>query len=90
MMNVSLLDMNTANTLLAGHQQAFDALAELLAEENKLTNLTRITDPQQVRIRHFLDSLAVLPILDAMAAGRERFAVVDVGSGAGFPLGCSL
>jgi 16S rRNA (guanine527-N7)-methyltransferase len=85
MMNVSLLDMNTANTLLAGHQQAFDALAELLAEENKHTNLTRITDPQQVRIRHFLDSLAVLPILDVMAAGRERFAVVDVGSGAGFP-----
>lgn len=85
MMNVSSLDMNTAGTLLAGHQQAFDTLAKLLAEENKHTNLTRITDPQQVRIRHFLDSLAVLPILDAMAAGREHFSVVDVGSGAGFP-----
>ncbi len=79
------LHIDILEALLAGHQQAFDALAELLAEENKHTNLTRITDPQQVRIRHFLDSLAVLPILDAMAAGRERFSVADVGSGAGFP-----
>jgi len=79
------LHIDKLEALLAGHQQAFDALTELLAEENKHTNLTRITDPQQVRIRHFLDSLAVLPILDAMAAGRARFSVVDVGSGAGFP-----
>jgi 16S rRNA (guanine527-N7)-methyltransferase len=85
MLKLQTLHIDTLEALLAEHQQAFDALAELLAEENKHTNLTRITDPQQVRIRHFLDSLAVLPILDAMADGRERFSVVDVGSGAGFP-----
>ncbi|MEN6308617.1 MAG: 16S rRNA (guanine(527)-N(7))-methyltransferase RsmG [Anaerohalosphaeraceae bacterium] len=79
------LHIDKLETLMSQHQQAFDALAEMLAEENKHTNLTRITDPQQVRIRHFLDSLAVLPILDGMAAGCECFSVADVGSGAGFP-----
>jgi 16S rRNA (guanine527-N7)-methyltransferase len=48
-------------------------------------NLTRITDPSEVEVRHFLDSLtAALPVLDRLQIG-ERLRLVDVGSGGGMP-----
>lgn len=53
---------------------------ELLAEKNRVMNLTAITDPDEVARLHFLDSAALL----ALADFRER-TVVDVGTGAGFP-----
>jgi 16S rRNA (guanine527-N7)-methyltransferase len=62
-----------------------DQFGAALREGNQRVNLTRITDPAQVEIRHFLDSLtAVLPLRDLL---RERAAlrVVDVGSGGGLP-----
>lgn len=52
-----------------------------LCEWNKTTNLTSIIDPEEVIIKHFLDSL-----LGLIATGfREQAVVVDVGSGGGFP-----
>jgi 16S rRNA (guanine527-N7)-methyltransferase len=80
------LDISTLPDLLTQHQQAFDTLAQLLIEENKHTNLTRITEPNQIRIRHFLDSLAVLPVLDKLAQNKSSLAIADIGSGAGFPV----
>ena len=62
---------------------AVDALAEygrLLLEQNQVMNLTAITDPDQVADLHFLDSAALIPL-----AGWENKAVIDVGTGAGFP-----
>ena len=53
---------------------------ELLAEKNKVMNLTAITDPADVASLHFLDSAALLTLADF----REK-SVVDVGTGAGFP-----
>ena len=55
--------------------------AKIILETNKTMNLTRITEPAEMAHKHFLDSLAparlgLLP---------ERGAVLDVGSGAGFP-----
>lgn len=44
-------------------------------------NLTAITDPAAVAVRHVLDSLAAVPAL--RARGLDRF--VDLGSGGGFP-----
>jgi 16S rRNA (guanine527-N7)-methyltransferase len=72
--------------LLTQHQQAFEALSSLLIEENEHINLTRITEPNQIRIRHFLDSLAVLPVLDQLAGNKSSLRIADVGSGAGFPV----
>lgn len=54
--------------------------AELLAEKNKVMNLTAITDPAEVARLHFLDSAALLTLADFRGK-----AVVDVGTGAGFP-----
>lgn len=80
------LDISALPDLLTQHQPAFDALSQLLIEENKHTNLTRIIEPNQIRVRHFLDSLAVLPILDQLAGNKSSLKIADVGSGAGFPV----
>ncbi len=52
---------------------------QLVLEANRSFNLTAITDPREMLVKHLLDSLscAALPEL----SGR----VADVGSGAGFP-----
>lgn len=52
---------------------------ELLALWNEKINLTAITDDGGVIIKHFQDSLTVLPFIP------ENAPVIDVGTGAGFP-----
>jgi 16S rRNA (guanine527-N7)-methyltransferase len=47
---------------------------------NERANLTRITTPRDVVVRHFLDSLAC-----ATAFERPPASLVDIGTGAGFP-----
>jgi len=54
---------------------------EFLQKENTKYNLTAITEPEEVAIRHFLDSL-YLAELDSFQAATN---VIDIGSGAGFP-----
>jgi len=49
---------------------------------NKRTNLTSITDIEEVQIKHFLDSLTITLALKQPVTGR-RF--LDVGAGGGFP-----
>ena len=50
----------------------------LLQKWNKAFNLTAVRDPEQMIIRHVLDSLAVLPHLDDKK-------LLDVGTGGGIP-----
>ena len=52
---------------------------EMLIERNNVMNLTAVTDPEGVVLRHFADS--ILP----MGAIREGASVIDVGTGAGLP-----
>lgn len=73
--------------------------AELLLEQNRVMNLTAITEPGQVARLHFLDSAAVLtwgdrhdgpsrPTGSPAESGPTWLAgksLVDVGTGAGFP-----
>ena len=56
---------------------------EMLAWNSK-ANLTRVTDPDEVQTRHFVDSLSVASCLpnDALGPGTS---LIDVGSGAGLP-----
>jgi 16S rRNA (guanine527-N7)-methyltransferase len=53
-------------------------LLEELRHWNRRTNLTAITDPEQMITHHLLDSLAISPDLTGTR-------VADVGTGAGFP-----
>ncbi|MGE5612778.1 MAG: 16S rRNA (guanine(527)-N(7))-methyltransferase RsmG [Bacillota bacterium] len=52
---------------------------EILLEWNKKFNLTAITDEKEFIIKHFIDSLSVIPYL------RHVKSLIDVGTGAGFP-----
>ncbi len=60
--------------------EKMDIYAQLLVEWNKKMNLTAITDPTDVVIKHFVDSVAAAPLLPEGA-----FSLIDVGTGAGFP-----
>jgi len=51
---------------------------ELMQKWNKAYNLTAIRDPQQMLVRHLLDSLAVVPHI-------AQTDLIDVGSGGGLP-----
>lgn len=51
---------------------------------NQRVNLTAITDYADVQVKHFADSLAVLLAIDEAELGSQP-ALIDVGTGAGFP-----
>ena len=53
---------------------------EMLIEQNKVMNLTAITDPDQVASLHMLDSAALLRYVNL-----KDKSLIDVGTGAGFP-----
>lgn len=61
--------------------RAMEAYAAELNDWNERINLTAITDPLEMEVKHFLDSLT--PLL-AIGEG-EQGSLVDVGTGAGFP-----
>ena len=72
-------------TLTDGQLARFDQFGAALREGNRRANLTSITAPEQIEVRHFLDSLAAaLPLLDRLKQG-EPLRLVDVGSGGGIP-----
>ncbi len=58
----------------------FIKYCDLLLKTNEVMNLTAITEPREVLIRHFADSIALLGLYDF---SDKR--VIDVGCGAGFP-----
>ena len=61
--------------------ERFDIYGKLLVEWNEKINLTAITDPEGVTIKHFLDSVTIFSYVDIPEGAK----VIDVGTGAGFP-----
>lgn len=59
----------------------FSEYADMLAEKNKIMNLTAITEPREVAEKHFLDSVLPLRLFEVDEGAR----LADVGAGAGFP-----
>ena len=53
---------------------------EILERENKLYNLTSITEKGSVFLKHFYDSLTIVKIIDL-----NEGTLCDLGTGAGFP-----
>ncbi|NWA63573.1 16S rRNA (guanine(527)-N(7))-methyltransferase RsmG [Pantoea sp. B9002] len=71
--------LKAANISLTDQQkQQLVGYVELLHKWNKAYNLTSVRDPQQMLVRHILDSVVVEPHLQG-----ERF--IDVGTGPGLP-----
>lgn len=52
---------------------------QLLIEWNEKINLTAITEPKEVIIKHFIDSLSIWGEI------KDNSKIIDVGTGAGFP-----
>jgi 16S rRNA (guanine527-N7)-methyltransferase len=66
----------------------FEVYYRRLIDWNQHLNLTTVTEYRQVQIKHFLDSLSCLPVLDALVASRgwePSPSLLDIGAGAGFP-----
>lgn len=61
--------------------ERFDTYARLLVEWNEKINLTAITEPDEIVIKHFVDSLSIFSAVEIPEGAR----VIDVGTGAGFP-----
>jgi 16S rRNA (guanine527-N7)-methyltransferase len=60
---------------------AFETYLEELTLWNQRFNLTAIEDPDEIVVKHFLDSLSCATVVDLRAAR----SLIDVGTGAGFP-----
>ena len=59
--------------------EAFYKFMNLLIEKNKVMNLTGITEPTEVILKHFVDSITISKYIN------NNQKVIDVGTGAGFP-----
>lgn len=59
----------------------FEKYYHMLVEWNKKINLTAITDPIAVAVKHFADSVSIMKFVDFNSGAR----VIDIGTGAGFP-----
>ena len=70
--NIALNDTQT---------EQFQIYCNLLIEWNKKFNLTAITEPCEIAIKHFVDSCTILRYVDIP----KNANMIDVGTGAGFP-----
>lgn len=59
----------------------FELLEQRLVGWNNHINLTAITEPDEIVIKHFVDSLSIFSAVDLPRGA----SVIDVGCGAGFP-----
>ena len=73
--NVDKLGINLSEIQL----KQFYNYMNLLIEWNKKINLTAITEPDEIILKHFVDSLTISRYIS------DGTKVVDVGTGAGFP-----
>ena len=61
------------------HIEKFYKYMQLLLEWNEKINLTAITDPNEVILKHFVDSLTINKYI------KDNSTIIDIGTGAGFP-----
>ena len=62
-------------------KEQFTAYYEFLIKKNEVMNLTAITEPEEVAVKHFLDSLSLVRAADPASVTD----LIDLGTGAGFP-----
>lgn len=57
----------------------FYGYMQLLLEWNQKINLTAITKPEEIILKHFIDSMTIVKYIE------ENTKLIDIGTGAGFP-----
>ena len=81
MRNLFVDGLHQLNIELTTQQwEQFERYRQELLDWNTRVNLTAITDPEEVLLKHFLDSLSLLMVYD-----RPGVRLLDIGAGAGFP-----
>lgn len=73
----SLLGINLSDEQIG----KFERLTELLLRWNERMNLTAITDPAEIAIKHYLDALTLAQVVPQF----DDLRLIDVGTGGGFP-----
>jgi len=70
-------------------EEQFQTYSDFLIKTNKEFNLTAITEPADIELFHFVDSIKVIPsLLEYMNNDLNTFGqlkLIDIGTGAGFP-----
>ena len=61
--------------------EKFKAYCQILLEWNKKFNLTAIKEPEEIAVKHFVDSCSILHYVNI----KKNAKIIDVGTGAGFP-----
>ena len=82
--HLDLLEQGAASlgiVLSDRQKEQFIAYYKFLIEKNQVMNLTAITEFDEVLVKHFLDSLACVKVLNM----EKIQTMIDVGTGAGFP-----
>jgi 16S rRNA (guanine527-N7)-methyltransferase len=74
-----------ALVLPTGAERRLADFLALLGKWNRVYNLTAIREPERMVTHHVLDSLAIVPALEALGVGQAGVRVLDVGSGGGLP-----
>ncbi len=73
----------TGNPLTETQQEQFQIFYERMTEKNKVMNLTAITEPAEVELKHYIDSVALAEVFPEIKT--ETYQILDLGTGAGFP-----
>ena len=66
-------------SILEEQAKSFIEYMKMLLEWNEKINLTAIIEPQEIILKHFIDSLTILSYIN------EEETILDIGTGAGFP-----
>ncbi len=77
----NLLEKDLKIFLTDDQKKQLNSFANILIDYNKHTNITAITDINDIYLKHFYDSLTLVNVIDLS----KKMSVLDVGSGGGFP-----
>jgi len=81
-LNKFIEEINKLNIHLSENQlNQLEEYYNLLIEYNEKVNLTRITEKEDVYLKHFYDSLTLIKAIDLT----KGLTICDIGTGAGFP-----
>ena len=83
-MDKYLSESNILDTVLSDEKkEKLYRFYKILIENNKVMNLTSITDIRECTYKHFIDSIAIEKLVKDI--GEREYSVADLGTGAGFP-----
>ncbi len=89
MENAAKILMEAANSigisLSKEQKEAFLLYLRILQDQNRITNIVANSETKDVIWKHFIDSIAMPPILQGLFAEKRQLSLLDIGTGGGFP-----